>query len=58
MIMSVWKYVGGFFLFRWLFGPRERSDAGRNVAGNHGYSQSYDDFLDEQEEYDMMDDEF
>lgn len=58
MIMSVWKYIGEFFLFRWLFGSREHSDAGHNVTGNHGYSQSYDDFLDEQEEYDMMDDDF
>lgn len=25
---------------------------------DYGYSQSYDDFLDEQEDYDMMDDDF
>lgn len=41
--------------------PADVYDAsGRDISDNHnhGYSQSYDDFLDEQDDYDMMDDDF
>lgn len=103
--MSIWNYIGEFFLFRWLFDKFRKSttehyehteDLGASIAdsnnseniddldrfmhnnGNNHYSKygndysysnhndwntksyndSYDDFLDEQDDYDMMDDDF
>lgn len=88
--MSLWHYIGEFFLLRWLFGThgcgkdrhygQERHDtlpgrdaledtrghAGRGPRhdhdGEYGHSpydgdwQSDEDFLEEQEDYDMLDD--
>lgn len=89
--MSFWNYIGGFFLFRWLFGSHKHNETQQNMSdtsssfGNkdiidvddthygfgpnensysrydnrdYGYSQSCDDFHDEQDDYDMMDDDF
>lgn len=112
--MSFWNYIGGYFLFRWLFGSRNRhyninsshlvdttgytpwhadfedydlDDDSRimdHPASRHSHRQPYqgadiyddeddalddydptdsanyssDDFLDEQDDYDMMDDDF
>ncbi len=99
--MSIWNYIGGFLLFRWLFGNRDKN---HNVGSSHpvdttdytparvdiedyiandldedlrdmhdsdygcDYShdeysdydgdQSQDDFFDEQDDYDMIDDDF
>lgn len=67
--MSVCKYLRELFLFSRLFGSQDRAndtcvgaDSDRrtlswddeNDGGND--RQSLDDFLDEQEEYDMLDD--
>lgn len=43
-----------------LFGQNSRYDSSYSHYDEHdyGYSQSYDDFLDEQDDYDMMDDDF
>lgn len=65
--MSFFKYIGEFFLFRWLFGSRRHdgdSDSSSPSAPLSGDTadhsdaggQTYDDFLDEQADYDMMDD--
>lgn len=69
--MNVCRHIMEFFLFRWLFGTHEDAgsvephrDGKRHCGHNYThdgcgcgrYTQSYDDFLDEQEEYDMMDD--
>lgn len=89
--MSIFRYIRGFFLFRWLFGSHKHNETQQNISdtsssfgnkdiiddndthsgfGRHGnsysrydnldygYSQSYDDFYDEQDDYDMMDDDF
>lgn len=67
--MSFWSCIGEFLLFRWLFDDHE-SDCNGNVghtdyggySGNDDYidygSRQSDDFLDEQDDYDMMDDDF
>lgn len=36
--MSFWNYIGEFFLFRWLFGSRKRSDITHNEPGSSRYS--------------------
>lgn len=99
--MSIWHYIGGFLLFRWLFGNRDKShnvgcsgpayttdytptrvdiedyiandldedlnnmhdsDYGcgyrQDSCSDYGGDQSQDDFFDEQDDYDMMDDNF
>ena len=89
--MSIWNYIGEFFLFRWLFGYHKHNEPKRDLSdmsasfsnkdiidvsdthsgfGRHensyfrydnhdyGYSQSYDDFHDEQDDYDMMNDDY
>lgn len=65
--MSFWNYIGEFFLFRRLFGAHEHRDSKHNVSDesfrqydNHDYgaSQSLDSFIEEQEDYDMIDDDF
>lgn len=40
------------------FGKRYDNSYSRYENHDHGYSQSYDDFLDEQDDYDIMDDDF
>lgn len=40
------------------FGSRYDNSYSRYDRQDYGGSQSYDDFLDEQDDYDMMDDEF
>ncbi len=40
------------------FESRYDNSYSRNDNHDYGYSQSYDDFLDEQDDYDMMDDDF
>ena len=86
--MSLWNYIAGFLLFRWLFGPDKQDGANCDTSDssfghasmdfeddlnshnrdgsnfdsrpahydNHDYgcSQSYDDFFDEQDDYNMM----
>lgn len=70
--MRWWHYVGEFFLFNWLcdvFGDNTDERGVQNSSGylydendidsygqDAGNCQSYDEFLDEQEDYDMMDD--
>lgn len=66
--MKFWKYVSEFFLLRWLFGVLGHSKNKHDAADSFRYAddddgrwneegyQSYDDFLEEQEDYDMMDD--
>ena len=89
--MTFLKYIGEFFLFRWLFDSHKCNETKNdlstpiNNSGNrdidkldshigfgkhydnsysrydnqgYGYSQSYDDFHDDQDDYDMMDDDF
>lgn len=40
------------------FGKRYDNSYSRYDNHDHGYSQSYDNFLDEQDDYDIMDDDF
>lgn len=40
------------------FGRHHENSYSRYDNQDYGYSQSYDDFLDEQDDYDMMDDDF
>lgn len=40
------------------FGSRHDNSYSRYDNRDYGYSQSYNDFLDEQDDYDMMDDDF
>lgn len=70
--MRWWHYVGEFFLFNWLCDVFGDNTDERDVQNSSDYlydendidsygqdvgnSQSYDDLLDEQEDYDMMDD--
>lgn len=64
--MKFWNYIGEFFLFRWIFGKIQHTEdndipGGKpsNSYGSNEYdwdSQSYDDFHEEQDDYDMMDD--
>lgn len=67
--MNFWNYIGEFLLFRWLFGShkhdRDTSDMPNSAISPDNSdslydidSQSDDDFLDEQDDYDMMDDDF
>lgn len=90
--MSIWNYIGEFFLFRWLFGSHKHNEIVRNLSDmplssnnnnmvdytdshigyenrydnsfsryencDYGYSRSYDNFHEEQDDYDMMDDDF
>ena len=67
--MRFLNYIGEFFLFRWLFGKlpqaADRDTPIRKSSEFLGYlsksdglchSESYDDFHEEQDDYDMMDD--
>ncbi|MBO4966075.1 MAG: hypothetical protein J6C81_07430 [Muribaculaceae bacterium] len=40
------------------FGRHKDNSYSRYDNQDYGYSQSYDDFIDEQDDYDMMDDDF
>lgn len=40
------------------FGKRYDNSYSRYDNHDHGYSQAYDNFLDEQDDYDIMDDDF
>lgn len=61
--MSFWSFIGEFFLFRWLFGGHPHDASRHDTSAHHpqpplaeDYGSSHDDFLDEQDDYDMMDD--
>lgn len=65
--MSFWDFIGEFFLFRWLFCDSRQRDEHDNVSESRDYyddhdydygrnHQSFDDFHEEQDDYDMMDD--
>lgn len=67
--MGFWNLIGEFFLFHWLFSSHEchesrhcMGNSSNYLFGNNIYEQekesyqSDDDFLEEQEDYDMMDD--
>lgn len=76
--MSMWKYIGEFMLFRWLFGNRDtdrQHDAGSSssvdtndfspwrsnyddYSADDSYCSSLDNFHNEQDDYDMMDDDW
>jgi len=30
--MSIWNYIGEFFLFRWLFGSNKHNETPQNVG--------------------------
>lgn len=49
-MMKLFRYIGEFFLFSWLFGKLQHTE------NSDWDSQSYDDFHEEQDDYDMMDD--
>ncbi|MBD5238306.1 MAG: hypothetical protein HDS64_00835 [Bacteroidales bacterium] len=60
--MRIWKWIGDFFLFRWVVGEYDRMEKHESDHKNdapHGFSydfRSYDDFHEEQDDYDMFDD--
>ncbi len=59
--MNLLNYIGEFFLFRWLFGLHKHNGTRLNVSDttiNSSNSDFVDDFHDEQDDYDMMDDDF
>ncbi|MDE6268966.1 MAG: hypothetical protein K2M04_07795 [Muribaculaceae bacterium] len=70
--MSILRYIGEFFLFRWIMGSGDRRHDSRpaprpkdypryNSSSYHDYSshrQSFDEFHEEQDDYDMFDDDF
>lgn len=59
--MNLLNYIGEFFLFRWLFGFHKHNETRRNVSDttiDPSNSDFVDDFYDEQDDYDMMDDDF
>lgn len=69
--MGLFRILGEIALFRWLFHSHESHNSNTPPADScqHNHDEygagsknfndkSYDDFLDEQEEYDMMDDLF
>lgn len=72
--MGFWSFIGELAFFRWLFGELNGDEMGKHVnnrsdkytsshnyyRGNNYYSgrDSFDDFYEEQDDYDMMDDDF
>ncbi len=57
--MSLWSFIGDFFLFRWLFGSHKHHDAANNGQDLLSDSRVYptDDYDDESEDiYDSYDD--
>lgn len=68
--MSIWNFIGKFFLFRWLFRLGKSNniqenncnniisdiDSGFRYGWNDDYDQSLNDFHEEQDDYNMMDD--
>lgn len=71
--MSFFKYLGEFFLFRWFWrlfsgshreGHSDLDDIDADLMGGHydgeydNRGQSFDDFMEEQDDWDMMEDGF
>lgn len=65
--MKFWHYIGEFLLFRWLFGTPENDNTQHDVpsSANRLYGDyhdgdygSYNNFLDDEDDFDLLDDFF